>query len=132
CAFDRRANGGVVGADGVVDEGISRCDPAADRDSGNSYGVGATDHGRGGRRRAISPPLRGTVPGAASVRDEMRAPERTIAADARKETPYMRRILCQAAQAAVRTKNSIFEQKFRRLPRLGYCKAIWAIAWHLS
>jgi len=46
---------------------------------------------------------------------------------------YLRRVLCQAAQAAVRTKNSFFEQKFRRLlPRLGYPKAIWAIARHLS
>jgi len=47
--------------------------------------------------------------------------------------PYLRCMLCQAAQAAVRTKNSIFEQKFRRLmPRLGYAKAVWAIARHLS
>jgi len=46
---------------------------------------------------------------------------------------YLRLTLCQAAQAAVRTKNSIFERKFRRwLPRLGYAKAIWAIAHHLS
>lgn len=46
---------------------------------------------------------------------------------------YLRRTLCQAAQAAVRTKNSFFEQKFRRLlPRLGYAKAVWAIARHLS
>jgi transposase len=46
---------------------------------------------------------------------------------------YLRSVLCQAAQAAVRTKNSFFEQKFRRLlPRLGYAKAVWAIARHLS
>ena len=46
---------------------------------------------------------------------------------------YLRRVLCQSAQAAVRTKNSFFEQRFRRLlPRLGYTKAIWAIARHLS
>lgn len=46
---------------------------------------------------------------------------------------YLRGVLCQAAQAAVRTKNSFFEQKFRRLlPRLGYSKAVWAIARHLS
>jgi transposase len=46
---------------------------------------------------------------------------------------YLRRVLCQAAQAAVRTKNSFFEQKFRRLlPRLGHAKAVWAIARHLS
>lgn len=46
---------------------------------------------------------------------------------------YMRRVLCQAAQAAIRTKNSIFQQKFYRLlPRLGYQKALWAIARRLS
>ena len=41
---------------------------------------------------------------------------------------YLRRSLCQAAQAAVHTKNSHFQSVFRRLvPRLGYTKAIWAI-----
>lgn len=46
---------------------------------------------------------------------------------------YLRRVLCQAAQAAVKTKNSFFQQRFRRLlPRLGYTKAIWAIARRLS
>lgn len=50
-----------------------------------------------------------------------------------KGNPYLRRVLCQAAQAAVRTNNSFFQQKFRRLlPRLGYPKAIWAIAHHLA
>jgi transposase len=46
---------------------------------------------------------------------------------------YLRRVLCQVAQAAVKTKNSFFQQKFQRLlPKLGYPKAIWAIARHLS
>jgi transposase len=50
-----------------------------------------------------------------------------------KGNTYLRRVLCQAAQAAVRTKNSFFQLKFqRRLPRLGYAKAIWAMARHLS
>jgi len=50
-----------------------------------------------------------------------------------KGNTYLRRVLCQAAQAAVRTKNSFFQQKFQRLlPRLGYAKAIWAMARHLS
>lgn len=40
----------------------------------------------------------------------------------------LRRALCEAAQAAVHTKNCRFQQKFKRLlPRLGYAKAIWAI-----
>ncbi len=46
---------------------------------------------------------------------------------------YLRVVLCQAAQAAVRAKQSIFQRKFQRLlPRLGYTKAIWAIAHHLA
>jgi transposase len=50
-----------------------------------------------------------------------------------KGNAYLRRVLCQAAQAAVRTHHSFFQQKFRSLvPRLGYTKAIWAIARHLS
>jgi transposase len=44
----------------------------------------------------------------------------------------MRRLLNQAAQAAVKVKGSIFEVTFRRwLPRLGYKQAIWAIAHRL-
>lgn len=50
-----------------------------------------------------------------------------------KGNTYLRRVLCQCAQAAVRTQNSFFQRKFARLlPRLGYIKAIWAIARHLS
>jgi transposase len=45
---------------------------------------------------------------------------------------YLRGTLCQVAQAAVKTKNSYFQQKFRRLmPKLGFAKAIWAIVRHL-
>ena len=44
----------------------------------------------------------------------------------------MRRILTQAAQAAVKKKGSHFQTVFRRLlPRLGYKGAIWAIAHRL-
>ena len=44
----------------------------------------------------------------------------------------MRRILNQAANAAVKTKGSIFQLVYRRLvPRLGHAKAIWAIAHRL-
>jgi transposase len=46
---------------------------------------------------------------------------------------YLRRSLCQVAQAAVRTKNSHFQAVFRRLvPRLGYTKAIWAVVRHIA
>jgi hypothetical protein len=44
----------------------------------------------------------------------------------------MRRLLNQAANAAVKVKGSIFEIVFRRLlPRLGFKQAIWAIAHRL-
>ena len=44
----------------------------------------------------------------------------------------MRRLLNQAAHAAVKVKGSLFELKFKRLlPRLGYQQAIWAIAHRL-
>ncbi len=49
-----------------------------------------------------------------------------------KGNPFLRRLLCQAAQAAVRTKDSHFQQVFRRLiVRLGYVKAVWAIGHRL-
>lgn len=42
---------------------------------------------------------------------------------------FLRRLLCQAAQAAARTKGSHLQSIFQRLVvRLGYVKAIWAIA----
>jgi transposase len=41
----------------------------------------------------------------------------------------MRRILTQAAHAAIKANGSIFQDVYRRLvPRLGYQKAIWAVA----
>jgi transposase len=44
----------------------------------------------------------------------------------------MRRLLNQAANAAVKTKGSIFQLVYRRLvPRLGHAQAIWAIAHRL-
>lgn len=45
---------------------------------------------------------------------------------------FMRRLLCQAAQAAVRTNGSHLQAVFKRLVvRLGYVKAVWAIAHRL-
>jgi len=49
-----------------------------------------------------------------------------------KGNPYLRRLLTQAAQAAVHKKGSRMQAVFRRLlPRLGYQQAIWAIAHRL-
>lgn len=46
---------------------------------------------------------------------------------------FMRRLLCQAAQAAARTKDSHLESVFKRLVvRLGYVKAIWAVAHRIA
>jgi transposase len=46
---------------------------------------------------------------------------------------YVRRLLAEAAQAAVKKKGSHFENVFQRfLPRLGYNGAIWAIAHRLA
>ena len=42
---------------------------------------------------------------------------------------FLRRLLCQAAQAAARTNGSHLQSVFKRLVvRLGYVKAIWALA----
>jgi transposase len=42
---------------------------------------------------------------------------------------FVRRILTQAAQAAVKKKGSFWQRTFRRwLPKLGYPRAMWAIA----
>lgn len=50
-----------------------------------------------------------------------------------KGNPFIRRALCQSAQAAVRTQNSIFQRNFNRLlPKKGYAKAVWAIVRHLT
>lgn len=50
-----------------------------------------------------------------------------------KGNKFLRRILTQAAQAAVKKKGSHFQIVFRRwLPRLGYQAAIWAIAHKLA
>jgi transposase len=45
---------------------------------------------------------------------------------------FLRRLLCQAAQAAARTNGSHLQAVFKRLVvRLGYVKAVWAIAHRL-
>ena len=45
-----------------------------------------------------------------------------------KGNKYLRRVLTEVAQAAVKTKGSHFQAEFRRLlPRLGYKQALWAM-----
>lgn len=58
--------------------------------------------------------------------------EVSYSARSAKGNPMLRRLLTQCAWAAVKVKDSIFDQKFRALlPRLGAKAAIWAIAHRL-
>ncbi len=68
----------------------------------------------------------GTAPG----RDE--SAEQNHSSRSAKGNKYMRRVLTEVAQAAVKTKGSPFQVVFRRLlPRLGYRQALWAVAHRL-
>ena len=68
----------------------------------------------------------GTCPG----KDE--SAEENHSSRSAKGNKYLRRVLNQAAHAAVRKKGCYFQAVFRRLlPRLGYNSAIWAIAHRL-
>jgi transposase len=68
----------------------------------------------------------GTCPG----REE--SAEQNQSSRSAKGNKYMRRVLTEAAQAAVKTKGSHFQAVFRRLlPRLGYKQALWAMAHRL-
>jgi transposase len=68
----------------------------------------------------------GTCPGKEESAEENRSSRSA------KGNKYLRRVLNQAAHAAVRKKGSYFQAVFRRLlPRLGYKSAIWAIAHRL-
>jgi transposase len=64
----------------------------------------------------------GTIPGreeSAECNRSRRSP---------KGNKYLRRVLTEVAQAAVKTKGSHFQAEFRRLlPRLGYKQALWAM-----
>jgi len=68
----------------------------------------------------------GTCPG----KDE--SAEENHSSRCAKGNKYLRRVLNQAAHAAVRKNGSHFQAVFRRLlPRLGYQSAVWAIAHRL-
>ena len=68
----------------------------------------------------------GTCPG----REE--SAEKNHSSRSPKGNRFLRRILTQAAQAAVKKKGGHFQSVFQRLlPRLGYNGAIWAIAHRL-
>lgn len=68
----------------------------------------------------------GTCPGKEESAEENRSSRSA------KGNKYMRRILCQVAHAAARSKGTHFQAVFRRLlPRLGYQSAIWAVAHRL-
>ena len=68
----------------------------------------------------------GTCPG----KDE--SAEENHSSRSAKDNKYLRRVLNQAAHAAVKKNGSHFQAVFRRLlPRLGYQSAIWAVAHRL-
>jgi transposase len=68
----------------------------------------------------------GTCPG------QNESAEQNYSSRSAKGNKFVRRVLTEAAQAAVRTKGSHFQEVFRRLlPRLGYKQALWAIAHRL-
>jgi len=68
----------------------------------------------------------GTAPG----REE--SAEQNKSSRSAKGNKYMRRVLTEVAQAAVKTKGSHWQMVFRRLlPRLGYRQALWAVAHRL-
>lgn len=68
----------------------------------------------------------GTCPG------ENESAEENHSSRSPKGNKYMRRVLAEAAQAAVKAKGSHFQGVFRRkLPRLGYNGAIWVVAHRL-
>jgi transposase len=68
----------------------------------------------------------GTCPG----KDE--SAEESYNSRSAKGNKYLRRVLNQAAHAAVKKNGSHFQAVFRRLlPRLGYQAALWAIAHRL-
>jgi hypothetical protein len=68
----------------------------------------------------------GTCPG------QEESAEQNHSSRSAKGNKYLRRVLNQAAHAAVAKKGSYFQMLFRRLlPRLGYQSAVWAIAHRL-
>jgi len=68
----------------------------------------------------------GTCPG------QQESAEHNHSGRSAKGNKYMRRLLTEAAQAAVKAKGSHWQITFRRLlPRLGYKQALWAIAHRL-
>lgn len=68
----------------------------------------------------------GTCPG------QNRSAEENHSSRSAKGNRYARRLLTEAANAAVKTKGSHWQVVFRRLlPRLGYAQAVWAVAHRL-
>jgi transposase len=68
----------------------------------------------------------GTCPG------KQESAEQNSSSRSAKGNKYLRRVLTEVAQAAVKTKGSHYQIVFRRLlPRLGYKQALWAVVHRL-
>ena len=100
--------------------------PASDPDS-------TVDHRRGGEPTpGLSTPPR-SASWAGKIRGRQESAEHNHSSRSPKGNKFLRRILTQAAQAAVKKKGSHFQTVFRRwIPKLGYPAAIWAIAHKLA
>src|SRR5215469_14657095 len=131
-AVNRSANGSAQPHDRAGHEVASgRCNPTSGSTRAGS-GFGATDHCRGrsaGQYILFGggvDGLGGNCPG----RDE--SAQENHSSRCATGNKYLRRVLNQAAHAAVAKKGSHFPLVFRRLlPRLGYKSAIWAVAHRL-
>src|SRR5215472_2354781 len=131
-AVDRSANCPAQRPDRAGHEAASgRGDPTG-RGARFGSGFGTADH-RGSRCPSQYVPLRGGVDLlGGNLSRQGGSAEQNHSSRSAKGNKYLRRVLNQAAHAAVAKKGSHFQVVFRRLlPRLGYKSAIWAIAHRL-
>src|SRR5712691_5520927 len=131
-AVDRYPNRQAQRHDRAGHEAASRGGDAPGGSAWFGSGFGAAEHRGVGEQASTFPSAAeltswvGTCPG----KDE--SAEQNHSSRSAKGNKYLRRVLNQAAHAAVKRKGSYFQVVFRRLlPRLGYQSAIWAVAHRL-
>jgi transposase len=132
-AADRQSNRQAQRPDRASHEAASRGGDATGGSTRFGSGFGATDH-RGSGRASQYISLGGGVDllGGNLCRKGRKRAEQNHSSRSAKGNKYLRRVLNQAAHAAVKNNGSYFQAVFRRLlPRLGYQSAIWAVAHRL-
>ena len=131
-AIDRSTNRPTQRPNRAGHEAASRGGDATGVSTRTGSRFGAADH-RGSGPAGQHVPLGGGLTswvGTCPGKDE--SAEQNHSSRSAKGNKYMRRVLNQAAHAAVAKKGSHFQAEFRRLlPRLGYQSAIWAVAHRL-